>query len=876
MSRKYAAFLAAACGLLAACAVTLGHPPTATLAQPGVSRELARNRAATLSEVTYTLALDLTGGDRVAGGVTIGFERSEGAAELILDFRGEQLSELVVNGVPVGDPEWRDGHLVIPRALLRVGANTLDAGFRAEIAPAGAAVIRVDEGEESFLYTLLVPSDAQLLFPSFDQPDLKARFRLTVSAPAGWRVLANSPLEQRAGEGAVNSWSFAETEPISTYLFAFAAGPWRVSEYRVPGRTDHPGSITTYLRSSQLGDADPDTIARLNAGALAWLEEYFRVPFPFAKMDLLLAPAFPFGGMEHVGAIFYNESRFVFKEPPTLNQELGRKATIYHEVAHQWFGDLVTMEWFDDLWLKEGFATFMAAKVQEQLDPGTGGWKSFHLRYKPAAYRIDATRGTTPLWQELPNLDLAKSAYGPIVYNKAPAVLKQLEFLVGEEEFRNGVTLFLRRHAYGNADWRDLLAAVELASGRSLERFGSQYILRAGMPRVEVEVQTGDGVIRSLRLVQRPATELADDPGGWWPMKVRVRLGYRDGKDVVLDARFDGESALVEGAAGRPLPDFIYPNEGDYGYGLFLPDDRSAAYLLEAVGGLEPDLLRALVWGSLWELVREARLPPARFTERVIEEFPGERDEQISAFLLSRSLLALETLLERGERGGLYPRLERLLLARAGNAELSYGLRKQALDAFLSSARSPAGLDALLGYLANRRLFNNGPIGQPSRWTALRTLLALDHPRADSLFEAERANDDSPDAARQSFIAGAAVPDAGAKREYFGRYLNDPELNEAWVTASLDAFLHPAHRDLTLPYLEPALERLEWIRENRRIFFLPQWLGSFVGAHPERRALETVDRFLAAHPGLPQDIRRKVLVERDELARTVRIREAQE
>jgi aminopeptidase N len=242
--------------------------------------------------------------------------------------------------------------------------------------------------------------------------------------------------------------------------------------------------------------------------------------------------------MEHVGAIFYNETQFVFREPPTLPQRLGRESTVYHEVAHQWFGDLVTMKWFDDLWLKEGFATYLAARMQAELDPRSGAWKTFYLRNKPLAYATDATSGTTPVWQELANLDLAKSNYGPIVYNKAPSILKQLEFLVGDSAFRAGVRLFLTRHAYGNATWRDLLAAVETTSGVPMERFGEQYILRAGMPVVETRMEAAGDKIRALRLVQRPARALPGDPGGWWPGRVRVRLAYHDRDDVVLPVTF--------------------------------------------------------------------------------------------------------------------------------------------------------------------------------------------------------------------------------------------------------------------------------------------------------------------------------------------------
>jgi len=235
------------------------------------------------------------------------------------------------------------------------------------------------------------------------------------------------------------------------------------------------------------------------------MARYFGVPYPFEKLDFLLAPAFPFGGMEHPGAIFYNEESFIFREPPTLTQKLGRQATVDHEVAHQWFGDFTTMRWFDDLWLKEGFATYMAAKMQSATGDSTA-WMSFYLRNKPAAYDVDASTGTTPVWQKLANLDQAKSNYGAIVYNKAPGVLKQLDHLVGETAFRQGVHDFLVSHAYANGTWQELLEAVGTAAGRDLTAWGRAYFLRPGMPVIEQQLTIGpDGRIQRLALVQHPA-----------------------------------------------------------------------------------------------------------------------------------------------------------------------------------------------------------------------------------------------------------------------------------------------------------------------------------------------------------------------------------
>jgi aminopeptidase N len=865
---------AAAVLLLAGCAAAgRGAGDVSAFMRPGVSLDLARERARTLSDVRYDLRLDVTHADTARGRVALSFDRARDAGDLLVDFRGLALDSVAANGAPVADHEWDAGHVRIPARHLRAGANTVSFRFAARIAPVGASVIRYEDPSDDarYLYTLLVPADANQLFPAFDQPDLKGRFRVEIVARPEWSVLANGPLvaTDTLPDGRV-AWRFAETEPISTYLAAFAAGPWRRWESAPPGGRP----IALYARRAVADDVDADTLLRSNRDALEWLERYFGIPFPFAKYDMLLAPAFPFGGMEHVGAVFYNENTFVFREAPTLNERLSRRATTYHEVAHQWFGDLVTMRWFDDLWLKEGFSTYMAAKMQDELDPGSEAWKTFYLRNKPTAYGTDVTEGTVPVWQDLPNLDLAKGNYGPIVYNKAPSILKQLEFLVGEAAFREGLRIFLRRHAYGNATWEELLRAVEEASGTSLAAFGEQYILRAGMPVVETVLDVEGGRVGRLALTQRPARALPADRGGWWPGRVRVRLGYRGGRDTVLTVAFTGDTTVVAEAAGLPAPDWVWANDGDYGYGLFLPDARSAEHVLRHVGETEDGLLRAMLWGALWDLVREARLDPAEYLALTLRELPRERDEQIAGTLLGRGGAALTRYLPDDAAARMLPEWERMLLARADDDALPYGLRKAALDAYLAVARTPEARGVMREYLAETRRFAGASLRAPSRWAAVTQLLAAGDPAADALYAAEVARDTTPEAARRAFVAGAARPDPAAKAEYFRRYLRDPSLNEEWVTASLGAFNDPAHARLTLPHLRASLEELEWIRDNRRIFFLPRWIGAFLGGQTGPEALAEVDAFLAAHPDLSVDVRRKVLQARDDLERTVRIRGA--
>ena len=493
----------------------------------------------------------------------------------------------------------------------------------------------------------------------------------------------------------------------------------------------------------------------------------------------------------------------------------------------------------------------------------------FYLRNKPPAYAVDVTAGTTPVWQTLRNLDQAKSNYGPIVYNKAPSVLKQLDYLVGEDAFRVGVRRFLQRHAYANATWRDLLAAIGDASGRPLGSWGAQYILRPGMPVIEQRVVTEGGRIARLELVQRPARALSG--GAPWPMRVQLLIAYDSAPAVRIPVELSGETTHVHAATGRPEPAFVFANAGDYGYALTLLDERSVLWLERRIGTVSDAFLRAMLWGSLWDLVREARLAPERFVALALAEMPRERDEQIVSGVLPRLTRALSVYCSESKQDSLQASVERTLLAGANDASRTYGVRKPFLDAFVRAARTPGALSTL-DALLDSTTAAGAPLGAPTRWAIVTALLELDAPSAEHRFDQETRRDSTTDGRRRAFAAGAARPDSAVKAGYFERYFADSALNEDWATASLDAFNSPRAQSLTRPYLVPALDSLPWIQRNRRIFFLGSWIGAFIEGQSSEDALRDVERLLAERPSLPADLRAKVLQSVDELERTVRIR----
>ena len=859
--------------------------PADSLTGPGVSRALAAYRAARVRDVSYDLVLDVTAHDTARGHVIVRFAR-RGGGDAILDFRGLALSGARANGRPVAALVANGAHLRVPAAALRAGANVLDFDFAAAIAPAGASVIRFHDTTDGadYLYTLLVPADANALFPCFDQPDLKAQVTFTLRTPKGWTAVANGAARDSSVDpSGARTFRFARTRPISTYLIAFAAGPWATRTRTVGGRR-----ITMYVRASRAAEAETDSLIAANARGLAWLERYFARPYPFGKFDFVLAPAFPFGGMEHPGAIFYNEESFIYRERPTLTQRLGRTATIYHEVAHQWFGDLVTMKWFDDLWLKEGFATYMAAKMQDALDPSSQAWKTFYLRNKPVAYAVDASEGTTPIWQQLANLDQAKSNYGAIVYNKAPSVLKQLDYLVGDDAFRAGLRRYLARHAYGNATWRDLLGAVGEAAHRDLTAWGNQYILRPGVPTLTATAdliestcalrghdgaKCGAQSVRELTISQQP-TRASVSSAGAWPMRSQL-LAW--GWDEPTPQRVDVESSRAETKVTLPRPAgwpaLLFPNAGDYAYAITLLDSGSVAWTERRIGTVHDAFLRAMLWGSLWDLVREARLDPARYVSLAERELLAERDEQIVASVLARVSYAATHYLADARRDSLLPALEGVLVRATYDTSRVYGIRKSHLDALVGIAATPAAL-ARLDALLDSTSVAGIPLRAPTRWAIVTTLVEHATPSAERRLTEETRRDSTTEGKRRAFVAGAARPTAESKRAYFERYFADRALNEDWATASLGAFNAPAQDTLTLPYLVPALDSLPWIQKNRRIFYLGSWLGAFLAGQTSPAAEARVDEFLRTHPTLPTDLRQKLLQSADELRRTVAIRRA--
>ena len=828
----------------------------------GIPRELAAQRAATISNLRYNLSFSIRPHAESAPGTEeLRFVLSKDG-DVLLDFRGDNARDLVINGqaTPV---VVENGHIVLP--ALHRGEIVLSLKFDAPVGPSGKAITRYedkDDGSEYF-YTLFVPMDASAAFPCFDQPDLKGRFTLHVDAPAGSSVIANSRVSMMTTSGSV-SYKFAETAPISTYLFAFAVGPFE----RVHHVDDLPN---VYVRHSQLIRAQSEipAVQQITADGIKFFANYFAQPFPFPKYDMVLIPGFPFGGMEHAGATFLNEDSVLFRSAPTEDDRFGRNTLLLHELAHQWFGDLTTMKWFDDLWLKEGFAQYMAYRALADLKPDQNVWAHFYQQIKPAAYGIDVTRGTTPIYQDIANLKDAKSAYGAIVYSKAPALLKQLSYLIGDEHFRDGLRIYLREHLYGNAQWSDLISAFERASGQDLKPWADAWITHRSMPVINTQLAcNAEGKLTNLTLTQTNAINETQT----WPLATQVLLGYDNASPIRLRATLNKKDTIVKEAVGKACPAYVFANDQDNAYGLFLLDPKSRTYISQHLAGIDDIFQRTLLWGALWDSVRAAQMSPADYLETALRELPTETNETLVRSIGGRSAVALHDYLGNAAQQRWAPQFESLAASKMMQAP-EKGLRILWFRSLLSFTTTDTAFHPIEQLLKGELSIPDVELRSLDRWRMVSTLIAQKAPNADALYTAETKREPTGIGLKYAYVAAAAKPDAATKQFYFNDYLHNAARQEDWVQDSLGNFNSWNASALTASYLQPSLEALPQIKQQRKIFFTLAWLNAFIGGQHSAESDKVVHDWLAS-TNVDEDLKLKVLQVVDDLDRTVKIRAA--
>lgn len=774
---------------------------------PGVSAALAQHRAATLRDVRYDVALDLPAARSapITGTTTIRVVRRDTGA-LVLDFdaRAEQVHEVVANGRSLGALAPANGHLVVPATALRRGENAITVRFTAGDAPFNRS--------SDFLYTIFVPARARQAMPVFDQPDLKARVTLSVTLPAAWQVVSNGADVARTTTGDRATVRFAETAPLPTYLVALAAGDFAVDSAVRDGRT-----LRLFHRERDAAKVarNRDAIYDLHAQSLAWMERYTGIAYPWGKFDAALIPAFQFGGMEHAGAVFYNASSLLLDSTATLDQRLGRASLIAHETAHLWFGDLVTMRWFDDVWLKEVFANFFAAKIVNPAFPDVDHDLRFYLAHYPSAYDVDRTEGTHPIRQRLENLDEAGGLYGAIIYQKAPIVMRMLEALTGEAAFRRAMQRYLATYRFGNATWPELVRILDRETPEDLAAWNRTWVEGKGRAALAGRaVRDSAGRVRRLDIPQREA------------------------------------------------------RAGAVAYGAVRLDSASRADLLRDLPRVPRALDRGVALVTLHDELREGRVAPVALQQAALALAESERDEQLLARTLGVLTQVRWTWLEPGERAEAAPDVERRLRAGLASAPTT-GARLSWFRALVRTATTAPSLAWLEGVWRGDSAVAGLVLGEEDRTTLALQLAVREVPRWREILEGEQSRLANPDRrARFAFVRPAVDADPSVRAAWF-ESLREPanRRREPWVLDGLALLHHPLRADGSVTLVPPALAMLEEVRATGDIFFPRRWLDAVLGGHRSPEAAAAVRAYLADRATLTPRLRLLVLQASDDLRR---------
>ena len=822
--------------------------------EPGVSLELAQHRKATISQLAYKLAMDIPAekdADIPASGVLI-FFLSDTVSDLQIDFKEttDKIISIAANGsnVPI---DHRNEHIIVPGAALRKGRNQIDIKFI-------AGNLSLNRNNE-YLYTLLVPDRARTVFPCFDQPNLKASFQLSLTMPDSWQALTNGPLTDSTIANGRKTFHFEPSDTISTYLFAFAAGKFTKVARNVEGRTMnffHRETDQEKLTESL------DTIFYLHSKALDFLEEYTAIPYPFKKFDFVAIPDFQYGGMEHVGAIQYRASSLFLDKSATESRKISRANLIAHETAHMWFGDLVTMDWFNDVWMKEVFANFMADKVSEVTFPDTGSDLKFLLNHYPAAYAVDRTPGANPIRQGLSNLQEAGSLYGNIIYHKAPIVMKQLEMLMGKDAFQQGLQQYLQKFSFSNATWTDLITILDELTSEDLVTWNQVWVEEPFRPVFTFESRLEQGKVESLTVSQNP--EVKKPSPGVWAQYFNLGFGYADSlvTHPVLSYR---PTANVSSIEGTKVPDYLVFNATGEGYGVFPVDQKMLPYIHT---WKSPVARASAVINNYENMLNGAALSPAQLIEFNLSLLNTETEELILRQLVGQISSTFWQYLPAADRELMAQSIEERIWEAMGGKS-SADLKKILFQAYQQAASGKAAMAKLYSIWKTSTPPAGIRLSEDDYTSLAATLSLLGHPQAVDIQNEQLARIENQDRKKRwEFLLPSLSSDTAIRGQFFEslRVASNRE-KESWVSTSLGYLHHPVRHETSVAYLNESLELLTDIQSTGDIFFPTAWLNATFGTYQSDKAAAIVLDFLQKHPDYPPNLKRKILQTTDDLNR---------
>ncbi|PFG38565.1 membrane alanyl aminopeptidase [Georgenia soli] len=851
-----------------------------------LTRAEAQERAATVATSAYDVALDLTRGEAVFGSTTtIRFTASEGAGTFV-DLIAESVERIVLNGREV-DTAAFDGARITLTDLATDNELVVEATCRYMNTGEGLHRFVDPVDDEVYLYSQFEVADSRRVFAVFEQPDLKAVFSFTVTAPAHWTVVSNTPVvapEPVAEPGAESlTWRFAPTEVISSYLTAIVAGPYHRVTGELTSRDGRTIPLGVYCRASLAEFLDAEEIMDITRAGFAFYEEAFDRPYPFTKYDQLFVPEFNAGAMENVGAVTFLESYVFRSKVPEATVER-RAVTILHELAHMWFGDLVTMRWWNDLWLNESFAEYASHLATAEATRWTSAWTTFSSLEKSWAYNQDQLPSTHPIVAPINDLEDVEVNFDGITYAKGASVLKQLVAWVGRDAFLAGVRRYFAKHAFGNTELRDLLVELEATSGRDLSAWSRVWLEEAGVTLLRPEIEDDDGTIASFAILQEaPAEHPTLRPhrlvvGGY--DVVGEGADARLERTVRVELDVDGARTEVPELAGRPRPDLILVNDEDLAYAKVRLDERSLATATAHLGGFTESLPRALVLAAAWDMTRDGEWSARQFIDLALRAVATETDSTVVMVLLRQVATALGQYVAPERRAEVGQDVAGRLLALAREAEAGSDTQLQLVRALAAHAVAGEHLDVLAGLLDGSAELPGLTVDTDLRWTLLQGLVAGGR-AAESEIEAELERDATATGQQQAARARAAIPTAENKERAWTDVVDSDALPNAVQANVIGGFTQVHERGLLAPFVERYFAALEpvWsgrtneMAQNIVVGLYPGKLAGLAAEHGVD-VVELTQQWLDSHADAPPALRRLVVENLDAARRAVRAQEA--
>jgi aminopeptidase N len=818
--------------------------------EEGVSKALAEYRKKVISGVSYELELDIPAlrNEKIMAAEVITFQLKSTVYPLQLDFREEtqKIKAVRVNDKDISVQHQLEHLIVAPEHLIR-GENKIELRFEAG---EGALNRNAD-----YLYTLFVPDRARTVFPCFDQPDLKATYKLSLTIPSDWKAIANGALKDSVNLTGRKTYHYATSDTLSTYLFAFAAGKFdrATAELRT-------GDWAEYLyRETDTGKIKPSVKEAfdIHRSSLQFLEDWTGIPYPFQKFGFVAIPDFQFGGMEHPGAIQYKASAMFLDAGATKDQINARNNVIAHETAHMWFGDLVTMNWFTDVWMKEVFANFMADKSSEKLS----GKEVFDLKFLvdhfPAAYGIDRTTGSNPIRQDLDNLKDAGTLYGNIIYHKAPIMMRQLERLMGKEKFQLGVREYLSRFANGNASWPDLVGILDKYADADLQKWNKVWVEDTGRPVIDYAVENKGGKIS--RFVIRQKAEYG--PDRVWPQLFEVKFYYPDHSKEITVA-LNGKEADLKEAIGMEVPDFVQFNSSGQGYGLWPVD----AGMLSGLYGMQSPLNRASAYISLYENMLTGRTVRPRQLLDLLAKGLSQEKEELNIKLMSGYLSVIFwEFISPEERAALSSGLENTIWQALEDQKLP-NIRKLLFKTYQDVFLSESARKKLYDIWSSQQSVEGFKLTEDD-YTSLAFSLALRDDKDTDILKKQLLRITNADRKKRFEFIMPALSPLSSERDQFFKSLEQRSNREkeSNVGTALMYLHHPLRQSTSIKYLTKSLELLAEIQVTGDIFFPQNWLQSTFGYYQSPEAAGYIRQFLQQHPAYNPKLKTKVLQSADNL-----------